>query len=445
MKNISLFLLLTILLFSCRNETDIIDPPVSPGPKIVVNASVNGQVIDRDGNAIESATINFNNSSTASDEFGIFSFSETDLYQDGTFVTVEKDGYITGSRLFYPSVNQTSHIVVQLIEKTIRETISSSAGGTISFDGASVNLPANGFVNDDGTDYSGNVNVIAEWLNPEVPETFNEMPGDLVGINTDNQARALATYGMIAVELEDASGNRLQIKEGFTADIKVPVPAGMEASAPSEIPLWHFDMESGYWVEEGSAILVNGVYEGEVSHFSFWNCDAPFPLIQLSGIVEINGIGLENVKIRITDNSSGFSRCGFTTNRGYFSGKVPQDQNLTLEVLDECGNVIYTDNNVGPYSTDQTLATINVVGNLDPVTVSGSIDNCTGETINDRYVLVQFDNGTTRTYTAEDDGTFSFTIINCNSDEATVYGVDLLPLNSLLHLKDLNGILLLIL
>ena len=425
MKKFSLLLFVALCLFSCREEVDVMEEPSGPDPKIVVNGSVFGQVLDEDGNALEDATVVFNDQSSISDEYGIFSFSNTNLFQDGTFITVQKDGYITGSRLFYPSVNETSHVIVQLIRKYVVDVIPASTGGKVNFDGASVTLPANGFVNDDGSDYTGNVEVIAKWLNPEAPETFNEMPGDLVGINSDNQARALATYGMLAVELEDMSGNHLQIKDGFTADIQVPVPAAMQANAPSEIPLWHFDIESGYWIEEGSAQLINGVYEGEVSHFSFWNCDAPFPLIQLSGTVSINNQGLENVKIRITDQSTGFFTCGYTSNRGFFSGKVPQDQTMTLEVIDDCGNVIYIDSNVGPFSTDQTLPLIDINTNNAPVTISGIVDNCIGQPINNSYVLVKFDNGTIKNYQVDTNGSFSFTIINCHSGTATIYGVDL--------------------
>jgi len=413
------------MLFSCREESDIIEPPVGPDPKIVVNGTVNGQILDTNGAALENATIEFGSIMVTSDEYGVFNISDTNMFQDGTHITASKDGYITGSRLFYPNVNETSHVIIQLIEKTVVDVVSSSTGKKVEFDGASITFPANGFVTDDGSDYSGNVNVFAKWLNPEADATFNQMPGDLVGVNTDDQLRALATYGMLAVELEDPSGNHLQIKEGFTADIQVPVPANMQANAPAEIPLWHFNMESGYWVEEGSAQLVNGVYEGEVSHFSFWNCDAPFPLIQLTGTVHVNGNGMENVKIRITDNSTGFSACGYTTNRGMFTGKVPQDQNLTLEILDECGNVIYSDTNVGPYSVDATLALIDATTSIsNPVTITGSVENCNGDDIDYSYVAIEFDNGTVKTYATEDDGTFSISIANCNSDAATVFGVD---------------------
>lgn len=425
MKNLSLFLLLVLVLASCRKDMDIIDPPVGPEPQIVVNATVNGQVLDSNGQALEDAVVIFKNENVTTDQNGVFSFSDTDLYQDGTFITVYKDGFFTGSRMFYPTLNETSNVVIQLIEKTVVGTVSSTTGGKVVFNDASINLPALGIVNQDGSDYTGSVDVVAKWLNPEAEETFYEMPGDLVGISTDDDQMALATYGMLAVELEDESGNLLQIKEGFTADIEVPVPPSLLANAPNEIPLWHFDMDTGYWTEEGSATLVNGKYEGKVSHFSFWNCDAPFPLIQLSGFIQINGNGLENIKIRITDNSTGFSACGFTSGRGYFIGKVPKDQNMTLEVLDECGNVIYTDSNVGPYSDDTTLPTIDIsVANNNPVTVTGSVGNCTGQAIENSYILIQFDNNTSKTFSVEDDGSFEFTIINCNSEAATVYGVD---------------------
>lgn len=422
MKKLSFFLLFVTILFSCRENTDIIDQPIGPDPKIVVNATVYGKVTNETGDNIPGATVSFQNLLTTTDENGVFSFNDSDLFQDGTFITVQKDGYMKGSRMFYPNVSQDSHIEIQLISKQIKGTVNSSQGGKVEFDGAVIDLPENGFVSADGSDYSGDVNIVAKYLDPSKEATFREMPGDLVGVNSDNNQMALATYGMLGVELEDISGNHLQIKDGFTASITVPVPSSHIGTAPSTIPLWHFDDESGYWLEEGFATLVNGNYEGEVSHFSFWNCDAPFPLINLTGAIQINDIGYEGIKVQIMVNSNGFAACGFTSNRGYFGGKVPQDQDLTINVFDECGTIIYTEN-IGSFSSDYFLPTININNITSTVSISGTASNCNGDEIDNGYVHISF-GLVSYTYPLNNDQSFDFTIANCNAAQAQIIVVD---------------------
>jgi len=423
MKKFSFFLLLITLIYSCREDVDIIDPPTGPDPQIIVNSSVYGIVTDEDGSAVSDALVSFNTLSTMTDEHGFFTFNNEDLYQDGTFITVAKEGYMHGSRMFYPRVNDHSNISIQLIEKNIVGTISSSSGGKVEFNGASIDIPADGIMMEDGSAYTGNVNVIAKWLDPTDVNTVKEMPGDLVGINSESEQQALATYGMLGVELEDQNGNALQIKDGSTAAIQVPVTQELMSSAPSEIPLWHFDEETGYWIEEGKATLVNGNYEGEVSHFSFWNCDYPFPLICLDGIINLNGFGAPGLNIEILDNSTGFGGYGTTSNRGYFAGKVPQDQSLTLNILDDCGEVIYSEN-IGSFATDATLPVINVTNVATAITLSGTVTNCNGDMIDEGYVWISFENDVSIYTPINDDDTFEVTLTNCSATEATIVAVD---------------------
>ena len=87
---------------------------------------------------------------------------------------------------------------------------------------------------------------------------------------------------MMAVELQGASGESLNIAEGSTATLTFPIPQEILGNAPAEIPLWSFNENLGLWVEESVASLQGSNYVGEVSHFSFWNCDAPFELVELS-------------------------------------------------------------------------------------------------------------------------------------------------------------------
>jgi hypothetical protein len=49
------------------------------------------------------------------------------------------------------------------------------------------------------------------------------------------------------------------------------------------------------FLKEGSATKTGSNYVGKVSHFSFWNCDAPFPVVEFeASFVDQAGAPLQN-------------------------------------------------------------------------------------------------------------------------------------------------------
>lgn len=49
----------------------------------------------------------------------------------------------------------------------------------------------------------------------------------------DNRRVALKSFGMMAVELESPSGEKLQIAKDNTAKLTIAIPASLQSSAPS--------------------------------------------------------------------------------------------------------------------------------------------------------------------------------------------------------------------
>jgi hypothetical protein len=273
MKTIKIFSFLFAILViaqSCRKDSDeiIITPPFTK-PKISITVSVLGKVIDDNGIAVEDAVVTFEDISVFTDEYGVFQFKNESLYSTGTYIKVTKDGFFDGSRSFYPSEGKTSMVVIEMISKTEIGEFSSTNGSKVTFENVELDFTANSIVNEDGSTYSGNVNVAAKYLDPTIINTLRQMPGDLTGITTDQNRVALTSIAMITVELLDDNGNELQVEEGKTVDVKIPVPQSLQNDAPATIPMWHFDEEVGAWVEEGSANQVNGVYETSLATFLF--------------------------------------------------------------------------------------------------------------------------------------------------------------------------------
>ncbi len=403
----------TLLLFSCKEDNlpGTTDFNTFPQPENV-QGSVNGRVMDTEGNPVMDATVNFYGQTMLTNEFGLFQFNDVSLNANGTFISVEKDGYFQGSRRFYPQADALSRVEIELMEMEVIGTVNSAQGGLLqNADGIKINFPENAFIDESGNPYSGTVEVNSVWLDPTADNINSIMPGDLTGLRTDDNYVALATYGMMAVELRDQAGNELNLADGKMAELTFPVPAELMSSAPSTIPLWYFDESEGIWKEEGEAVLQGDTYVGSVSHFSFWNCDVPHLFIELSGTVfygtETPADGLL-VGIEVVNGAG--AGWGITNSNGQFQGAVPKEELLQLSVYDACGGVIHTEQ-IGPFSEDASMI-INVDAFPEfEFSISGTMVDCDGNNISNGSIYLN-ENGTFTHYFSED-GSFDISYISC--------------------------------
>lgn len=430
MKKIKLLTLLfaiAIIGQSCREDSDefIITPP-DIEPEVKVISSVLGTVTDDDGNAIAGATVTFEDLITFTDENGIFQFNDELLYSSGTYIKVTKDGFFDGSRKFYASEEKTARIAIELITLEEVAEFNSADGGTVIFENVELVFEANNIMNADGSPYSGNVNIAAKYLDPSLQRTLNQMPGDLTATTIDQQRAVLTSMAMIAVELFDDGGNELQIKEGSSVDVKIPVPESLLNVAPATIPMWYFDEALGTWIEEESAVLKEGNYEAFLPHFTFWNCDIPSEFVFLKGSIINREIPVQGVSVIVSLANGGISASTITDSEGFFCGYVPKGEDLILEVLNKCGEVVYSID-IPASEVDIFLDPFSLYLEANVTTISGSVEYCNGTPSAQTYVSVR--QGTLNSVIViNEDFTFSSNIFYCdNNDELLVSAVD--PIN----------------
>ena len=437
MKNFGIFFILFALLFSaCRDNIDDVTVDITtPTPPFLedynpaylkANGDLTGFVMDEAGQPVQSASVKVADWTTTTDQFGHFFFTNIDMNAAGTVVRVEKEGYFLGSRRFNAVESVENRVEIKLLPKNFNQTFETEAGGTITMNGgATVVFAPNSIRTADGTAYNGAVKVAATWLDPSKVATLDEMPGNLFGVNNRGEEVVLGTYGMIAVELESASGEPLNILAGKTATITMPVPSVLLNGAPAEIPLWSYNEEFGVWAEEGAATLSNGTYTAEVSHFSYWNCDFPSPLVNFTAIItDESGNPLENYQVVILLPGTVFSGSGYTCEGGTVAGLIPANEILELEILGVCGEALYTQA-IGPFGEDTDLGTIAIpTSQLGATTLTGQLVDCDGNAVENGVVIANFTNGTVYEYLS--DGSFSFTFSSCASvTDVEVTGYDL--------------------
>ena len=391
-----------------------------------INRTIIGNVIDSNQNPIENVIISIGNDQILTDENGVFILENAQINERFAFVKAEKQGYIHGSRAFVPS-NGSNKVSIMLLEETVAGTTSSGSDATISLtNGASVSLQGE-YIKEDGTAYAGSLDVIIHHLDPTDEMVNLQMPGMLYAANSNDEERMLMTLGMLAVELKGTGGEDLNLAEGSTAEIKIPVDASLMSSAPSTIPLWYFDETNGYWIEEGQATLEGNYYVGTVSHFSFWNCDIPAEAINLCvNVINEDETPFANTRVTITSTTFG-TRSGYTNELGEVCGLVPSGEPLEINVYDFaiCGsNVIYTAS-IGPFNADASeTVVITENSNIINESVLGTFTDCNNTPIANGYVVLNY--GDQQFFDVVEDGTFEINMLRCSSEDTfTIEAIDI--------------------
>jgi len=427
MKNLpplTLAIIITTLLFSCRPDeyTEVGGEVIGEQSTTIVQSNLNGTVVNESNQAIANAAVTISGELTETDENGFYSFQNIDLSTDGSLLKISKDGYFDGFQFATGEAGKYSQTITTLVQKN-EQRFQSSDGGTIVINGgSSIVFNTNSISHANGQAYQGEVVVYSHWYDPSSNELIYTMPGDLRGLSEENDAVQLQTYGMMAVELESPTGEELQLSNDQTATLMFPLTQGSDASSFESIPTWHLDEATGVWMEEGEAFVQGDFLVAEVSHFSFWNCDVPYPLINITGtLVSEDGLPLPFQTVVIKDNNSNVSRSGQTNELGFFRGKVPAGVDLTMYLFTCDENYFVTDLGVLNEDTDfGNIVFSEISGNL----VTATLINCDQEPITSGYVKIITPNET-KIVTTDANGELSYTLLYCDDTEVTLVAYDL--------------------
>lgn len=418
--NKSIIFMLALLIatcYSCRKDEVEVDDIVIVTPKGTdVDNDLTIFVTNASQLALEGAEVRVRNTTATTNEYGVATLKGVALDSKGEGVSIAKQGYFSTYKRVLPSSKGKSHLTLTLQEKGQPSgKVSASSGGTVSeaAHNASVTLPADGFVVDGTTDkYNGEVSVYLQYFDPSAPSTALSMPGNLHALDKDGDEVQLGTYGMMQVELVGESGQVLNLAKGSEASITMPIPAELEGNAPGEIPLWSLDEASGLWVEESVAFSNNGFYTGDVQHFSFWNCDVPFPLVNITGsLVDNQGQPLGYQTMVISTQNDVMSAVGGTNANGEFEGKVPAGEELIMSIIGACGDKIFI-TNLPAMTSDTDLGQIVASDLSSLVSITGQATQCDGSPLENGFGVLKMSSG--RQYiVAINDGAINGSVMIC--------------------------------
>ena len=427
MRRTTVFLFLLLVLAACQRDdeiemeirTPIVNPPTNP-----VTGSLIGVIFDDSPShsPISGALVTIGSETQTTNQSGEFIFDNIQLYENGTYVTVEKEGYFDGSERFNALKDGIQNIEIQLLQRRELGSIQTSNGGPIDIGEAKLDLPAGNYISQDGT-YTGEMNIYAKWLNPTDEAVFSAFPGELTGVNEEARLKALASFGLIVLEVEGTQGQAIQLPESSTALITLPIPEVMREFAPDIIELWSFDQENGTWVEEGEATKEGDTYLAQIDHFSIWSLNLSFDPVILSSQINTNGFPAINKRLKIVDPQSGFITFTNTNSEGRFSVTVPEGKFLNLFIDGDCINTPYSQTIEPQIDSNPLEEPIELSVESDDFTINGTVVDCNGAGVSQAWVRVDYENDNELIRTGID-GSFSIDQSRCISEPFSVYAIN---------------------
>ncbi|MEM6720706.1 MAG: astroprincin family protein [Bacteroidota bacterium] len=382
-----------------------------------VEANFIGRIIDQEDQPIQGATVSLGGQQQTTDANGIVTFLAAGVQEHFAYASVSALGYTNGSRVMVPNIEASGQNAftiklfrienTQIIPATGGEVVVENEGGSEAF------IHFNeGFMDENGNPYTDDVFVSANYLNPLDEDTANTMPGDLYGMTSNYEEVALGSYGMINVELRGTSGQKLQITN--TARISLPIHPNQMAASADQVPMWSFNEATGVWIEETVAQKEGDYYVADVNHFSFWNCDAPFSVVDFTATVidQATGSPLAGVKVNIT--YANFTRFAWTNSNGQVSGKIPSGQTIGITITSHpCGTVLYSNPSFGPFTSATNITIPITIATQQAITVSGTVTNCANQPVTNGYVTYSSTNGQFGGVSLVTAGTHNYMSLSC--------------------------------
>ncbi len=326
-------LVAALSLTGCGSDND--DTKIIIPDAVEQQQTISGIITDANGKPLDGAVVTIGNQSITTSNTGAYSTKLT-APKSKTVVLVKKSGHLTTAREIIVLPKQSYKLNIALTPDQVTTAFASSAGvNELAVSGAKVSIPANTIVNADGSNYTGTVNIAANYYNPDSLAGARSFAQPFAGQDEDGSDRTdLVTVGVIDVKLTDPStGAELDLKEGTIATLIYP-EVSTDQDLPS-IPLWYYDEAQTIWVKDGNAVRqADGSYRGEVSHFTLWNLD--IPLNEYYALLEgciidattkqpyTKGDFIGQIKGR------GFFNLGGADSEGKFSIKVPFNTPLFL-------------------------------------------------------------------------------------------------------------------
>ncbi len=382
-------LLCAPILFVLLNTGGCKSTSTNPSDPNAVTTTVSGVVVDESGMTVSDAEVRLQNSLTHTNQSGSFEFQNIAVSADHAVVTIQKANYFSAVRSFTPEVNGVSQIRVGLMSAAAQGKFDGSSGATIYDESgsASVTFPPSALALASGGAYNGQVYYSVHFLNPEAFNFFDFCSGDLRAKNKSGALIDIQSFGILRIDLRDAAGNLLVLRDGKRASLTIPISTEYRSVAPDTIAMSHYDAQLSIWVEEGVANNVGQTFVGQVSQVSDWNFDYPVSLGNIEIEISCTSATVPNVWVNVGQN------IGYSNAAGIVKSRIPVSFPIPVMVRPENNNGLVSAQVISVVHSATDVEHLSLPIFECPSFIQGTIVDCAGNPIDGR-VVIDYENGT---------------------------------------------------
>ena len=263
-----------------------LDPFLPPDQQVIL-----GRVVDGDGNGVKGATVTYVGGGTGiANRDGYYYLADV-APADRIVLGFSAPGYVGTAGIGTMTAKGKAIVNAVLRVRAAGQSVDGIAGGTVVFGQGKVTLPSKAITDSLGKPYQGRAMVHVTPIDIHA-HGVPAAPGDFGGTRANGLPAQLETFGMASYELRDESGNPLQLAAGARAAVEMLLPPKTPLLAGESVPAWYFDRQTGFWVEQGHAVIeVSSTDPARLSHrlslgqFSDWTLARTVEATCLSGIV----------------------------------------------------------------------------------------------------------------------------------------------------------------
>jgi hypothetical protein len=346
---------------------------------------------------------------------GIFNTASiiTDKYRTRTLVETGGGGNYMNTEQAYPLTSSVKNYVrVKVLSWSNIGSVRNDVGGVFSLanGGGSITFGINTFYQTPTGIYLGyfgpeiTSDIYATYLNPEDKDFALRLPCYLAG-DDDQKRWFLKSYGAITMKM--LSVDNIDFYNGGKADLKLQIPASMQADAPDSVNAWL--LVNGTWSKSGWAKRQGNFYNAKIGKVDAWTFAEPVQGVYITvNLRTDSNATITNTAVRIKSHNRVIaeSRTDADGNAICF---VPTHEPLSAEIVPD--ERIFSPNTYTyPIGTITKASTVSVkMSNTTPElsSIIANVLNCNGEIVNNGIAKIMFDALGTEYYIPVKNGRFA--------------------------------------
>ncbi len=390
MKKYIILILFFFTLVSCRKNKDIIVTTDNEYPtEKYINTSVKGVVVGNRNLPIENATVETGGNTLKTDLNGYFYFKDIKVNKEGATIKVSKENYSTVTKTYYPQLNSTTFLKIELNPGHGATSIDSNEKNkNFSSPIAFIKIPNNKFTKN-GESYSGDLLIKPFWTAYYKDDFHQRYIGHPVGYNKYFKLKGLKSFGIIGFNIKDKYDDKIELGKGNNAELKLIFEEGVEIpdNLPDKIPVWHFDYNKDKWLEKGEAVFDydNRYYTVDVSESGYWNFAEPFDINPVEFTLKSeNGELLPFIKTEINSFENNFKLNIHSNSNGGIFCFLPKESESDID--------IYLKNKKIETKVTTDISNISVPVKSKTVRITGNFYDCDDNIIQNGYVTILKEN-----------------------------------------------------